>query len=382
MKKSICLVVVLVICVTSIFTYVQAVDSSSLQDQKEQIQNQRDSANQELENVKEELSENLEQVRKLDEQISNSQAELDKLNNQISELQNTLNETNDELSVAQENYSKKKELLDNRLIAVYESSDTQYLDVILSSKSITDFLSNYFLITEIANYDTQLLEEIQNKKEEIENKKKKLEETKEQLSTTKANKTKTAKVLESSRTIRQNFVDKLSEQEKDLQKQIEEYDQKYKEINDEILSLAQQGTNTVYVGGEFAWPVPGYTRITSKYGMRLHPILHVYKLHSGVDISAPIGANFVAANDGVVTKATYSSSYGNMVMIDHGGGISTLYAHGSQILVSAGQHVQRGEAILKVGSTGYSTGPHAHFEVRINGVTTDPMPYITGGSSN
>ena len=382
MKKSICLVVVLVICVTSIFTYVQAVDSSSLQDQKEQIQNQRDSANQELENVKEELSENLEQVRKLDEQISNSQAELDKLNNQISELQNTLNETNDELSVAQENYSKQKELLDNRLIAVYESSDTQYLDVILSSKSITDFLSNYFLITEIANYDTQLLEEIQNKKEEIENKKKKLEETKEQLSTTKANKTKTAKVLESSRTIRQNFVDKLSEQEKDLQKQIEEYDQKYKEINDEILSLAQQGTNTVYVGGEFAWPVPGYTRITSKYGMRLHPILHVYKLHSGVDISAPIGANFVAANDGVVTKATYSSSYGNMVMIDHGGGISTLYAHGSQILVSAGQHVQRGEAILKVGSTGYSTGPHAHFEVRINGVTTDPMPYITGGSSN
>ena len=128
-----------------------------------------------------------------------------------------------------------------------------------------------------------------------------------------------------------------------------------------------------------AWPVPGYTRITSEYAMRVHPITGVYKLHTGVDISAPIGANFVAANDGIVTKASYNGAYGNMVIIDHGGGISTLYAHGSEILVEVGQTVKRGDAILKVGSTGYSTGPHAHFEVRINGVTTNPMPYITNG---
>ena len=127
-----------------------------------------------------------------------------------------------------------------------------------------------------------------------------------------------------------------------------------------------------------AWPVPGYTKITSNYGMRVHPITGVYKLHTGVDISAPIGANFVAANDGIVTKAYYNSAYGNMVMIDHGGGISTLYAHGSEILVQVGQTVSRGEPILKVGSTGYSTGPHAHFEVRINGIVTNPIEYITG----
>ena len=113
--------------------------------------------------------------------------------------------------------------------------------------------------------------------------------------------------------------------------------------------------------------------------MRVHPITGQYKLHTGVDISAPIGANFVAANDGIVTKAEYNTAYGNMVIIDHGGGISTLYAHGSEILVTVGQTVKRNEAILKVGSTGYSTGPHAHFEVRINGVVTNPIEYITNG---
>ena len=125
--------------------------------------------------------------------------------------------------------------------------------------------------------------------------------------------------------------------------------------------------------------MPGYTRITSKYGMRTHPITGVYKLHTGVDIGAPMGANFVAANDGIVVKAEFNSAYGNMVIIDHGGGISTLYAHGSEIVAELGQNVKRGDVILKVGSTGYSTGAHAHFEVRINGVTTDPLPYITNG---
>ena len=145
------------------------------------------------------------------------------------------------------------------------------------------------------------------------------------------------------------------------------------------MQLALQGIDTKYIGGVLAWPVPGYTRITSKYGMRTHPITGVYKLHTGVDISAPMGANFIAANDGIVTKAGMNSAYGNMVIIDHGGGISTLYAHGSEILVHVGQTVKKGVAVLKVGSTGYSTGPHAHFEVRINGVVTDPMPYITNG---
>ena len=113
--------------------------------------------------------------------------------------------------------------------------------------------------------------------------------------------------------------------------------------------------------------------------MRTHPITGVYKLHTGVDIAAPIGADFVAANDGGVVKAEYNAAYGNMVILDHGGGVQTLYAHGSQIMVQVGQEVKTGDVVLKVGSTGYSTGPHAHFEVRINGVVTNPIEYITNG---
>ena len=167
--------------------------------------------------------------------------------------------------------------------------------------------------------------------------------------------------------------------QKQKQAQIDEMTAQYKAINTQILELLNQGIDTEYIGGELAWPVPGYTRITSEYGMRVHPITGQYKLHTGVDISAPMGANFIAANDGIVVKAEYNTAYGRMVIIDHGGGISTLYAHGSEILVEVGQTVKRGDSILKVGSSGYSTGPHAHFEVRINGVVTDPMPYITNG---
>lgn len=128
--------------------------------------------------------------------------------------------------------------------------------------------------------------------------------------------------------------------------------------------------------GMFTWPIPGYTNITSHFGMRVHPITGVYKLHSGTDVGAPIGANFVAMADGTVTNASYNSSYGNMVMINHGNGIVTLYAHGSELLVKTNQVVEKGQAVLKVGSTGYSTGPHAHFEVRINGNFANPEVYF------
>lgn len=380
MRKILCVVLAFVICSFSIFSYVQAEDTSTdLQAEREELQNQINDANGQLEDVQSELSENLQQVQKLDEKISTSQQELEEINTKIAELQTSMEEVEAKLEEAEENYKKQKELLDNRLIAVYESSDTQYLDVILSSRSVSEFLSNYFLITELATKDTELLEEMQEKKQGIENSKKQIENTKEQLATMKANQTQTAKVLENTKTVRENFISKLSEQEKSIQEQIDEYNTRFAEINSEILKLAMDGIDTQYIGGELAWPVPGYTRISSKYGMRTHPITGVYKLHTGVDISAPMGANFIAANDGIVTKAGYNSAYGNMVIIDHGGGVSTLYAHGSEILVQVGQTVKRGEVVLKVGSTGYSTGPHAHFEVRLNGVVTDPMPYITNG---
>lgn len=383
MRKVLCMILAFVICSFSVFSCVRAEETENetggLESQRDELQNQIDEASGNLEDVQNELSENLQQVQKLDERIATSQQELDELNNKISELQKTTEEVESNLNEVQEKYDRQKELLDNSLIAIYESSDTKYLDVILSSKSISEFLSNYFLVTELASYEMDLLNEMEAKKEEIETSKKKLEENQKQLAEIKTNQTKTAKVLENTKTVRENFIAKLSDEEKEIQTKIDEYNTRFNEINAEILALAMEGIDTKYIGGELAWPVPGYTRISSKYGMRTHPITGVYKLHTGVDISAPMGANFIAANDGIVTKAGYNSAYGNMVIIDHGGGVSTLYAHGSEILVQVGQVVKRGDAVLKVGSTGYSTGPHAHFEVRLNGVVTDPMPYITNG---
>lgn len=394
MRKFLIIILAFVMIIFSIFPYVHAENETennitnntttntavdNLQNERNEVKNQIDEASGQLEGVQNDLSENLQQVQKLDERISETEQELNSLNTQITDLQKSIDEVEKNLNTAQETYDSQKKLLDNYLIEVQETSDTEYLDVLLSSKNISEFLSSYYLISELASYEMDLLDDMQAKKDEIQLSKTKLEQNKEQLATIKANQSKTATILENTKTVRQNFISKLSDQEKAIQQQIDEYNTRFDEINKEILSLAQGSIAAEYIGGELAWPVPGYTRITSKYGMRTHPITGVYKLHTGVDIGAPMGANFIAANDGIVTKASYNSAYGNMVIIDHGGGVSTLYAHGSEILVEVGQTVKRGDPVLKVGSTGYSTGAHAHFEVRLNGIVTDPMPYITNG---
>ena len=372
MRKFLIIILAFVICLFSIFPYVQANNETgntaveNLQNERNEIQNQMNEANGQLEGVQNDLSENLQQIQKLDERISESEQELNGLNSQIEELQTSMEEVENNLKKVEDAYNSQKKLLDNYLIAVQESDETEYLDVLLSSKSISEFLSSYFLISELASYEMDLLDDMQAKKDEINLSKEKLENDKKSLSEIKANQTKTARVLENTRSVRENLIAKLSDKEKEIQSKIDEYNNRFDEINREILALAQGSIAAEYIGGELAWPVPGYTRITSKYGMRTHPITGVYKLHTGVDIGAPRGANFIAANDGIVTKASYNSAYGNMVIIDHGGGVSTLYAHGDQILVQVGQTVKRGDSILKVGSTGYSTGPHAHFEVRLN----------------
>ena len=246
----------------------------------------------------------------------------------------------------------------------------------LGSRSISEFISNYYLLSEITKIDVQVLEDIEKEKNEISANKQSLEEQKERLKTVRNNRERTAIVLENTKVLRNQYVNSLTEEEKALQAKIEEYETQIAQVEAEILLLTAANLDSDYTGGIMAWPVPGYTRITSEFGMRLHPILKVYKLHTGIDIGAPMGANFIAASDGVVVKAGENSAYGKMVVIDHGGGITTLYAHGSEILVNVGDEVRRGQAILKVGSSGYSTGPHAHFEVRVNGEYVQPINFL------
>ena len=375
MRKILCIVITFVICSISIVSL--AASTSELQQREEKIKNQIDDANNQLQDVDKELSANLQQVQKLDETIANSESELDDLNTKIEVLQISINETQEKLTDVEKRYNTQKELLDNRLLSIYEAGDIQYIDVVLTSANITDFISNYFLITELATYDTSLLDIVEKEKKQIETSKEKLDKEKQEMVTAKQNQIKTAKVLENTKTIREQYISKLSTEEQDLQKKIDEYNAQYAALEREIRAIALNSISPEYIGGVMAWPVPGYTKITSEFKMRVHPITGVYKLHTGVDIGAPTGTNFIAAADGIVTKAGYNSAYGNMVIIDHGGGISTLYAHGSEIMVEVGQQVKQRDTVLKVGSTGYATGPHAHFEVRVNGSPVQPLDYIT-----
>ena len=392
MRKFLCVVLAFII----ICTYVTAVyaedntmnnttsnENSSnitdLQTQQKDLQDQIEQSHEELEEVQSQLSENLQQIEKLDERIRTSENEIEDLNNQVKTLQDEIASIQSKLDVAEKNYEKQKEIMEKRLVAIYESGDTKYIDVLFKSSNISEFLSNCYLITEITSVDKNLLDDVEKEKKEIESSKQELVTNQESLAVALKKQTQTSTVLQNTKALRENYISKLSDEEKAKQAQIDEMTAQYETVNNQILELAVQGLDSVYIGGVLAWPVPKYTTITSNYGMRVHPITGQYKLHTGVDIGAPMGAEFVAANDGIVTKAGYNTAYGKMVLIDHGGGISTLYAHGSEILVQVGQTVKKNEPILKVGSTGYSTGPHAHFEVRINGVVTDPLPYITTG---
>ena len=389
MRKILCVVCILLISFVTTFTYAENENSSietenttvstDLQTQRDLLKQQLDQATVDLSTIQTDLSENLQQIQKLDDKISSAEQELSEQESKIEELKKSINDVEEQLDTVTEKYNKQKDLFEQRIVALYEAGEIQYLDVLVKSTSLTDFISTYYQISEIAQSDEELLEDIEQKRKTIDLSKRKLENEKNSLADILETQTRLTRTLQNTKVIRESFITRLSEEEQAKQKEIDDYNTQYEEVNRQIIASVMEGINTEYIGGELAWPVPGYTRITSEYKMRVHPITGVYKLHTGVDISAPMGANFIAANDGVVIKAEMNGAYGNMVVIDHGGGISTLYAHGSEILVHVGQTVKRGEAVLKVGSTGYSTGAHAHFEVRINGVTTNPLPYITTG---
>lgn len=350
---------------------------SQLQSEAEEINKQITENSEKLELVTEELSQNLLQVQEIDSKIQVSQQELDELNNEVKELDEDIKNREQELKTKQEYYEKINKQAEQILVTMYEEGRLQYLDVLLGSKDIVDFVSNYYLVSEVIEYNVELVKEAAKQKEEIEKIVQDLSEQKETLTAKKKEQQKINQVLANTKTSREYYMAKLTEEEQQIQTQIEEYKTQMAEIEIEIrnLSVAQSfGEN--YIGGEMIWPIPGYTTITSKYGMRTHPITGLYSLHTGTDVSAPIGANFVAAAAGVVTKAEYNKYYGNMVIIDHGGGVQTLYAHGSEIVVQLGDLVSAGDVVLKVGSTGYSTGPHAHFEIRIDGKTVDPLEYV------
>ena len=370
-------IILIFIIFTGIGICAYAENITDLQSQSTELTEQIDETNNQLKAVQDKLSDAMKQLQEIDDQIASSQNDLNNINIQVDDLMKQISENEEKLKNTRQEYQNLQNLLDKRVEALYETPRLKYLEIILTSDSLTNMLSNYYNITELIEYDKELLNKTKLQKKEIETTKKILAEKKQQIVTDKQTQQKKNQVLSNTRKTREYYMSKLSEEERSLQSQIDEYNKQVSDIETEIKLLAANSISGNYIGGTFTWPVPGFTTLTSLYGMRVHPITGAYKLHTGIDIGAPRGSTFVAAANGIVSKATFNTAYGNMVIIDHGGGVQTLYAHGDEILVQLGQAVSSGTPILKVGSTGYSTGPHAHFEVRINGETVNPLTFFT-----
>lgn len=385
MRKNKCIVIILILIIlllNVLCIYIYAQDITDLQEQSNTLTEELNDANNILKAVQDEISENMKQLQDLDIKIAESQDDLNQINIEVDDLTKQIEENETKLSRIEEKYENLRKVYINRLVAIYKTPKLQYLDVLLNSSNMIEFVSNYYSIKELIRFDKKIVETVKQQKDEIETTKSILAEKKNQIVVAKQNQIKQSQVLSNTKTTREYYISKLSDEEKELQQKIDTYNNQVAEIEAEIKLLAANSISEDYIGGAIKWPVPGYSTITSQYGMRVHPITGAYKLHTGVDIGAPMGASFVAAANGIVTKATYNFAYGNMVIIDHGGGVQTLYAHGSEIMVQLGQTVSAGTEVLKVGSTGYSTGPHAHFEIRINGQTINPLNILLDQNIN
>ncbi len=368
-----------VIIILSCFFFIPKINAATLEEQKQENQEKKEQAEKELEYVKEELSDAVVKIQELDDKIRTAEKEIADMDENLIELETKVTDTTQKLETVQQKYNENHEIMEKRLVVMYECGDVSYLDLLLKSSSLIEFLSNYYVIEEIIRSDSELLESIEKEKEEIEATKKQLEQEKAELKLLKVKKEQTRIIMQNNKTIQQNQIDQLSDSEKELQQKIQEYKDEEARIENLInLASNQYVYNGEYTGGLMAWPIAkSGTYITSNYGIREHPIQGVIKSHTGIDIgNAGFGAPVIAAADGVVSMASYYGGYGNCVMINHGNGISTLYGHGQKILTTVGTEVKKGDLIMEVGSTGNSTGPHLHFEVRINGQPTDPLPYV------
>lgn len=391
MKRKIISVILIMILLLHVCSFVFAENTTneaqtneqSLSEQQKEITDKINAANTKLEYVQSELSTTMLRVQELEDKVLEYKNQMTELSSKLDSLQGSIDKAKEELTIVESDYNTKEEQLRERLVTMYESGETTYLDVLLSSRNIIEFISGYYLITELVEYDNELIEEVETKKNEIEITKAKLEKEETEIKLIKSKREQTTVILQNAITMQENEVAKLNEQEKKLQEEITAYK------NDQIRIEAaiQAATNNVgdvniqYTGGTMLWPVAmSGTYITSGFGTRKHPIQGVIKNHTGIDISGggvTYGSPIVAAADGVVTYAGWLGGYGNCVMINHGNGIVTLYGHGQKIVTELHKEVKQGDLIMEVGSTGNSTGPHCHFEVRVNGTPVQPLNYVT-----
>lgn len=319
------------------------------------------------------------QITALDQQIAAAVEEIDVQTQLIDELSALITVKEGELEQSQREQDEQYEKMRQRIRLMYENGNLTYLEILLSADDFADFLNKYEIVSQLSLYDKEQFENLRAIKEQIAEQKAALEQDKAEQEELRTTLRERKHQLDVDRVNQAEKMIALESAEEDVKAAFEEIEEEEERINAEIKRMvAELAATTTYVGGTFSWPLPAAnTTITCPYGMRTHPITGKYKLHTGVDLRASRGTNIYAANGGTVITSTYSAAYGNYVVINHGGGVSTLYAHMDKRAVSKGDTVAQGDVIGYVGSTGYSTGPHLHFEIIKNGSTIDPMTEFT-----
>lgn len=354
--------------------YADEIDDA--RDQLQELGKQINSQQGKLSSVKQQEKSIMGQIQTIEKNIITKENEIKTLEGKIEYLQTNIAATEENIKAAQADLNNKNELLGDRLVYIHEKGDLTYLEVLLSATDLKDFLTRYDLLSMIIEQDISLIDSINVQKSELQRKKSDLEVQKNELLYAQNSERSKREELSGQQQDKKKVLTGVQQEKAQYEKALAELEQTSKEL-EALIRRIQAGTSGEQLGtGVFTWPTPSCTNITSPYGMRYHPILNYNKMHTGVDIGALSGADIVAADSGTVIQTGWLGGYGQVVVLDHGGGISTLYAHMSTIIAVNGASVSKGQVIGKVGSTGWSTGPHLHFEVRINGAHTNPMSYI------
>lgn len=382
LKRILFISLMIIILVLSCMQIAYATSASELEEKQNDLDAQIEKTETEIAGVKEQMTEQLTKINELNAEISDYDDAISELQTKIDNLTTEISQKQSSIEEQEEKYAIQKDLLDKRLVALYESGSTSYLDLLLSSDGLSDFISKYYIISTIAESDQELLTKIETIKNQIVEEKAYLESAQKELTTSQEEISSKRTSLASTKSQKQAIVSNLSAEEKALQEQLDEFEEDKKQIQKELAAIAAKNGNITPVAPSAAGyisPLSGKTKanITTGYG--------AYAGHTGVDFRASSGTAIYAVKAGTVVTSTALrnssggyKSYGEYVVIDHHDGTMTLYAHmypGSR-MVSPGQSVSQGQQIGKVGTTGNSTGNHLHFEVRINGKPVNPTPYL------
>lgn len=280
-----------------------------------------------------------------------------------------------DLGVATVQLTKRRAQVRLRLRSMFMQGDTSPVTALLKSKDLGDLATRKAILERITEHDKELFEEVRSLQAQIAAKKKRQDQLVSEMIDLKRRQQSQQGELKGVRNEKKQYLGELHQQANDIRKELDELDRESRSLAAQIRAYQASRRGTAQEvrpsKGALLRPVSG--PITSGFGYRFHPILKERRMHTGLDIGAPTGTKIHAAADGVVISASYMRGYGNAVVIDHGGGLSTLYGHCSRLFVSAGQRVRRGDVIAAVGMTGLATGPHLHFETRINGTPVNPL---------